>query len=503
MASRYFQAEKQAYCKTCQNILTTERHGFRSGLYCRRCNKFRDDEDVLYKWKIACPHCGKQLFFTETGEKDLTCPDCLHILHRDDDEVTEVECRLDPGAVNEQIRETYLVFRHPSNEFCSDTHIVPEAGTSCLCVQGETITPATADCPMPFAGQPDSRPVTASVFYVRNVVSHVFTCGTLMPVFVHTDTAEADVRFAVECEVRVKNAATFLKWLGSRSCTVDQLVNGDNMLPNLDREVLNSFQDSAGNAVNLAVARYQIGLRDLQANHDGVRLCLIEEMSHVLEKKGLTVSSCSFVTFDVAMRGRNADPIKDRIERLVDWVCPPVRIHEKEKPEYWAEVTLGGNGRIRLRDLDRLMSTGEGNRWISENTDPGTAAKELGEDMGRQLHAVFQQLLQKMINDVGAGVDDIVNFLPYLQGQVGEFLNSPGGLLETRGLSVENLSIQVRRREKSQLLSRRENVVTEIRSTDIDEELRRYQDQLTITRARDASQVRIELRRIQQEEDQA
>ena len=42
---------------------------------------------------------------------------------------------------------------------------------------------------------------------------------------------------------------------------------------------------------------------------------------------------------------------------------------------------------------------------------------------------------------------------------------------------------------------------TQMQRTDIDEELRRYEQQLTITRAKDESQVRIELKRIQKREE--
>ena len=150
------------------------------------------------------------------------------------------------------------------------------------------------------------------------------------------------------------------------------------------------------------------------------------------------------------IRGRSYGRNLDRLERRVAWSCLPVRVHEKDQSEMTALVTLAGSGQIRLRDEKRLLSTGEGNRWIAEKTDPDTAARELGQEMGSQLFALFQELLQKMINDVGASVDDVANFLPYMQSRVGEFLNSPGGMLESRGLAVENLTIQVQKLESEQ-----------------------------------------------------
>ncbi len=501
MVSKYLSTEKKDVCRTCRSPLEMRRQLFRpDSPYCPSCGAFRSGNEVLTTYQFNCPHCGTRISF-EADSGDLPCPDCLHLYHVSDGQVSEAACVLDVNEVAPSIRESYLVYRHPRTNFCTHTQITGDAGTSCLCVQGDKITVVSPDNPMPFSQQLDNKPVTATVFYIRNVVSYTFPCGTAMPILIHDDTSEAEIRFAVNCQVRVKDPAAFLRWIGFSSCTVQQLVDGQNMLPGLDDEIHNVFQMTCTNAVNLAVDRYGIALTDLPLQYDGIRQCLQEEMSRALARDGLTVSSCTFASFDPKIRGRHYDLLTERVERNVTWDTMPVRIHEKDHPELSMDIILSGSGQIRLTDRTKLLLTAEGNRWAAQQTDVSSVEQELGRDIGRQLNAVFQELVQKMINDVGASVEDVTRFLPYMQQTVGRFINEPDGIMAGRGLAVKNLTVYVKPMEKSALLLKHQQIAGTIASTDMDEKLRKYQDQLTITRARDESMVRIELKKIQQEEE--
>ena len=65
---------------------------------------------------------------------------------------------------------------------------------------------------------------------------------------------------------------------------------------------------------------------------------------------------------------------------------------------------MGGSAQLRLINTAALLRTAEGQRWNDPTRPEDEAGRQIGEQIGRQLNAVFSELMQRMIDDVKAPV---------------------------------------------------------------------------------------------------
>ena len=455
--------------------------------YCDRCKKYLEDYEVRFALSLHCHHCGNDCEVPDIGSW-VECPKCHaqwlvkspHVCHH-----------LPQPAVEEA--ENLIIYPSKITMFSPDATIVSPAGTDVVAVAGTSCRSITTLNPSPFLRDSKTNPVNATIFYVRQQINHIFPCGTRNPIYVWnpSHSEQGEVRCAADVRVRVLDAERFLREMDFKRCTLDDLRKGTDTLQGLDSRLFEHFTGCCADAAQRVIDENNISPLNLQHNLHKMQAYLAAELDKYLNTCGMRVDSIVFQSFTVSPH-MVIDILQDRVENLVSWEADPIRVHEKDNPDYYEMIKLGGKGQIRLQNRNKLLNTGEGKRWADPSTDDKQARETLCADISRQVYAIFTELLQNMIDQTGVSLDSIPSFLTYLQNTVQSFLNDESGILGDRGLSIQDISMEVKAVQKCQALLERASVDKEIRIEEERDRLRKYTEGITIVREKDASKIRIE-----------
>ena len=491
-------------CNECQGEVVERPHGLfnKTEKYCEVCERVRrgkgwkKEGEYRVVYTTECPFCGQEFEIADMEAKGKTCPHCGHV-HPGAEGVARVISARD---IPDNAANPGILRIHPAELFNASTRVQAEAGVSALFARGleaELIPPAEQ---YPFRGMAGSGNVSGRVIFVRNVIEKPLVCGTPNPIRVyHTEEhLSGDFRGNASVRVEIVDALAFARWAGFRACTVDELFAGEKGLPNLRDFVWNAFIEGVQSALEQAVNRQGMLISELNLRKTEIIQLCGQEMNRRLGEKGMKgtiLPGWDYQVAEAAVAGR----LQGRVERLVEWRTGKVSVHEAGNDQLSAEVVMGGSAQLRLINTAALLRTAEGQRWNDPTRPEDEAGRQIGEQIGRQLNAVFSELMQRMIDDVKAPVRRLDQFLPFLENTVLNFLKS-APLITSRGLDVDSVTVAVQDTVLSSALRARGDVDSAIARTNIEEEMRRFTERLQITQAQDASSLRIQLGEIQTQE---
>ena len=507
--------ERIFVCKTCGGVLENREHGVgpfkKIEKFCDNCAKeskkggWKSDVECQQVYRFTCPCCNERTRVTDIKAQDLRCPLCKRPLRFDLDEVfatSTAVSEVKSDDIKGDVNNPWIVVTHPAQTFNKNTRVTPRIGCKAFFVAG-TEKHLLAEMANPFTTEED---VDGRIVFVLSSIPNRFALGTSTPptVYSQSEHLQATVKLSAYATVKIVNEEAFLEWDLYQDARLKDVVDGHDGIPALKDILFNTFNDDSclSGALQSVVSEGRATLQTLELNRKLVLDRIRENMNARLANIGLAIDTCEWNSFNVEV-GQLRDSLLTRVGRSVNWETSPIRVHEASDPNLYANLTLGGTGTINLVSRDKLLSFPEGQRWNNPSyADEEEAARTIGSELGRQLNAVFQQLLQNMINDTKAPIHSLSQYLAYMQNHAMRYLNETATYLTARGLAVEGLTVEVRRSDMSPALAARANVNQTISVKTIEQEMKRFNDKLTIENAGDDSSVRIRLEQIQGNETQ-
>ncbi len=506
--------ERIFLCKTCHGELELKEHWAglikRIDKYCPECAReskkggWKSEGEYVSGGRFTCPCCGEIVRVEDYEKDDLRCPKCSCALRhymgeimRRSTAVAEVKAE-DIDAAKD---DPWIIVSHPARTFNNRTRVSPGAGRKAFLVTGMEWK-ELPNTPCPISGDDD---VDGRIVFVLDCIAHQFSLGTANPptVVSEKEHLSARVLYSMLLTVKITDAVRFIKWAHYQDSTLSDVVEGKKGLPNLSELLFGIFNDEGcrSDALRRAVER---GARIASMELD--KHLVLEEIRGAMDERlaefGMKIDTCSWNSFKVEGKS-STDTLLARASGQVEWHTNPIRVHESGDENLYSFLVLGGHGQVTLVDREKLLTFAEGQRWNDpSNPDDNEARATIGQEIGQQLNAVFQQLLQSMINDTKAHIHDISQYLAYMQNQAVQYVNESSTYLSSRGLRVSDLTVQVMENRMSAALSARTDVNETISVKTIEQEMKRFNDRLTIDNAGDDSSVRIRLAGISGTEEQ-
>lgn len=460
---------------------------------CKKCEKHYSKNQLI---KTAqCPNCF--VWIRLIPEKlEYECPQCKRKLKLYPKGFVENTVSVNES---EQIAPDKLIFKSKENRFSDHTTIHPGAGIEMLLVRGNNIRTLAADEKFPLREDDKPVDVDAELYYVRSVFSSAILCGTEEPVHIFDQHGVPyDLQAAASLTLRISDPVQFFKWVGYRECAIGDLISrpGSTNRLMLDQKIMTCFPEALTQAVQAAQKDTGKDMETLSRVDIGNKLreCLTSE----LFEAGL---SCNNVVLENFSSKPGKDLLANRVERKVQWNTEPIVIHEKDHPDYSAKIVMHGEGRIHISDRVLLRKSQLGQEWARENTPDDQAEKTLSDEVARAVHAVYNDILQPMIDDTGIRLSSIERFLNYMQNSVQTYLNG-SEVLNTIGLEITSLSMKLAKDgyQPCEALIARDGASSRMVSIREEETLRKFMEGVQLEQEDDASKIRIKRKAIQANE---
>ena len=466
-----FSKEKVAYCenKSCERYnKAIERHLLIRAVQCCSCYKWIDYARV-HNGRVDCPHCKKTLSV--------------------EGETVKIYAEEVPVDINKVLDDDWVIYRSSERNFTYQSAVPMMPGFNAVLVEGTAARVIRPDSPKPFTERDKTQPIHADLYYVRTQFNRTFKYGTPEPVEVQDAYGNIiQIRAAAEVEHGVSDEIRFLSWSGHRELKSDDFEMDGRTLRST---TLNCFSRAlyiaADQLLKSGETLTAMRLADLTRN----------AMSDMLSTEtGLTCRSLRILNLN---QEAAVDLLSSRVERSLQWITAGIQVHEKDQPELWATIRLSGSAQIRIKNRHSLMTTPQGVEWTRANTADSAAEHYLSDRIGEQVYAVFQEIIQGVIDDTGVTIDYLGHFFSHMQRVVGDFLNSEDSLLAKYGLSADNVTIQLKPSDiqSSAALIKRGQVEKQIATTEMDERLRKYTDGVEIAQKEGETEKHLRFKRLE------
>lgn len=506
----YFGGFKKTTCMHCKMIFDPNDHRMTTG-HCKKCNKsiqFNQFTDGA----AVCPFCG-DLLETELNRVEMrtvTCPHCNGKMQIDGSKAGNgVQCRhcqlmfdveeSTNGADMESISDIVInhrgmsqdqvLWRHPMNEFASNSKIVMDAGVGALVVSGQEFRALVRRSGMTLQevlGNAN-RTEHVNVVFVRQMLTAPLPYGGAVKHlqdnrFSMKDTAL--VGFNGVIRLRIEDVQRFGQKVSFRECTEMDLG-----LINPQRVIQRDAEEKTGiPQINLSFVEYMTDACQATLNEDrrsilelsrykgAVKERFVKQVQDALYRDwGLTVEDCTLNGLE-ANRGNLDVKLEDELIRRVSGEIRlgaiSVHVHLKGHPELTAIISADGMAQIRVENLLRLKEHMDSHTWEASE-DTALASRQIGEWITRNVSSILERKLQLCINE--SEMEDLHDLSLYERGIVDyaqETLANDNvyGYLYEHGLEMETLSLSLKVQSMSDALRRYEQLREKKTTTRIDVE---------------------------------
>lgn len=479
---------------------------------------------------VPCPHCGVKAQI-KIGQEKHTCAVC----HQEFD-VKEVLAHIhsvatEPFIIEGPVDPNLIIWQHPLNSFPFKSRLIVSEGTTALCLQdGECRypvgpgsyplekSPLTTAQKLDAALEDSDVTFSTKVFFVRNSIPHSFLWGTMSPprVLSADGETEVEVRASGSLTLNIAEPKAFVDLVGYRSQTVgdltaqadlDDIHSKDAVLVELVRVTVN--RAIAETLPKLALEN-RWNVMQLDRYKTEIEAAVRMAASDEFEYHGLRIGNFALRDFRVEEIADSAErrakkleneqrvaQLRRQIESWIQWTTIPAVIHMKDDPTLSAELTLGGTCKLNIIDTERLMDRSEVKQWITSDVSNEVIEKYFTNMLNSMLQNVVYDVVQPMIDDTGADIRELTRYYGYLRDTMSAYLNRTLGVY---GLAVENFTMQQRELKKSTALEKMTRFASYKTETNIEEEVRRFNQKVELNQAVDASNQRINLKSIDTDE---
>lgn len=528
----YFGGFKKTTCMHCKMIFDPNDHRMTTG-HCRKCNK-----DIQFnqftEGAAVCPFCGDALE-TELNRiemRTVTCPHCNGKMQIDGSKAANgVQCRhcqlmfdveeSENGADMESISDIVInhrgmsqdqvLWRHPMNEFSSNSKIVMDAGVGALVVSGQEFRALVRRSGMTLQevlGNAN-RTEHVSVVFVRQMLNAPLPYGGAVKHlqdsrFSMKDTAQ--VGFNGIIRLRIEDVQRFGQKVSFRECTETDLglMNPQRVIHESADEqtgipqIYLSFAEAMTEACQATLNEDRRSILELSRYKGAVKERFVKQVQEVLYRDwGLTVEDCTLNGLE-ASRGDLDVKLEDELLRRVSGEIRlgaiSVHVHLKGHPELTAMISADGMAQIRVENLLRLKEHMDSHAWETSE-DAALASRQIGEWITRNVSSILERKLQLCINE--SEMEDLHDLSLYERGIMDyaqETLANDNvyGYLYEHGLEMETLSLSLKVQSMSDALRRYEQLREKKTTTrlDVEEEKTTAATREEIETVRDAAAYR-------------
>lgn len=487
--------------------------------YCPSCHNLLQNPVGRERYRsVQCPTCGTNVLVAST-KGSVHCALCdttfdvEHELAKKDQRSSS-----SPVLIQCAANVTDILWKYPNNSFPHGTQLVVNEGTAAIILQNGALK--TVASPGSYALEDTvlsleeklqsdgSWTYTTDIFFVQERPAVVYTWGTANPYTLR----DGDRSYTVRAHGRLRLCVTDPMQLARN-------LNFTNL--NVSGKRANSPSDMIGDLVNDQVGMcFAAPLQEI-IRMEGLRLRLltatdvqekfVAAIDRRLEVFGLEVAENTFIiehldTVETQLSEKDKK-IRLVMERPITWKTEPISIHMKGDLARGAQVVLGGSVTPQVSDIDVL----ENSTLDLNGLDRATRVSET-------LTGLYNQILQKMIDDTDVDLRELNQYYSYLQSTTTDCLNFA---FQRYGLSFSNITIRQesftpsrmlqayfddeenRRRVMDETGKKRFNNQEQQKQLLDAENMRRFMQDLRVRERTETGQFEVELLRIETETEEA
>lgn len=504
--------------------------------FCTRCKKRFSMQDVRYEYVICrnchnqvrydiqkgsdnvCSHCHAKLI-SSLDEKTyaVTCPECQTTIDAvyGETSITCVHCgktfnpeqmankekvASGPSLIKYAGDDDVLVWHHPVNQFAYKSQIVIGQDYSALIFE-DGICKGMGKEPGRYLlgrssmtreerfteamGEDSSVILHTDVYFVRNhIPGEIRFSATYRPIL-RGETEEYRPTVGCKAQLEVCDAEALLKKIGAKNHNVKDVVQEKLQVVLCDyiNDVIGGLPDK----VELEGWNPEM----ITEYRNEISVFLKQGISQkLMENFGLTISE-----FSIEMLKADVIPniLRQCVEGRIEWTSEPIRVHRRENRQMSAQITLGGSVSLFVSDLRQLKKLTEAQKWKSE-ANRSDAQKYFSTLICDQVTSIFTDILQEMINSYNLDIDEIERCFGNLRQTVSECIARNMAL---RGVRVEELVIRCKEIKRSMLLEKSETYSVRRTEAELDEEMRKFSQRLSIQQTHDNADFKVQVAEIE------
>ena len=397
---------------------------------------------------IPCPRCGTEV--NVSGQQgSAQCPVCQHVF----DIASEVEKRKQqesgrPVLIQYGANTQDILWKHPQNSFPKGSQLIVKEGSAAILLENGRLHRVAGPGSYLLEDQelslsqklmhPDgSWNYLTDIIFVQKRIAAEFKWGTAYPSEIRDAFGTYTVTANGSLKLKVTDPLSLAEHLNFSSLAV----------PGSQPQI------TSGLIGDLVVQ--QIGLcfgaplQELSDRNHWVLQNLVKtdlqnsippQMNSQLRTFGLELEPGTFFINSLncteTARSAKERALLDAVQKPLVWSAGSLRIHMKDDPARYADLTLEGSVRPVVSDRVLFLNSSLGRNMGNNFLNP---TGELSSELNRLLHDLFTQILQPMVNDMDADIRELGPYYPYLRSTAGECLNFA---MKPYGLRFENLTFE-------------------------------------------------------------
>ncbi len=487
--------------------------------YCPSCNnRIQNPVNKSKLVAVQCPTCGTDVVVKEgtVQQQCALCDTTFDVEH----ELAKKRQRLasKPMLIQCAANITDILWKYPGNSFPRGTQLIVNEGTAAIILQNGMLKSVAA--PGSYCLEETSLSLeeklrsdgtwayTTDVFFVQERPFVEYRWGTANPYALR----DGDRTYTVKARGRLRLCVTDPMQL-ARNLNFTSLDVSGKHNQNCSDLIGDLVSDQVGMCFGAPLQEIiraeNLHLRSLTTTE--IQGKLIAPINRRLEVFGLEIAENTLIieglTTEETAISEKDKRIRQAIESPVTWRTGVIKIHMKDNPSRYAEVVLGGSVTPQVYDINMLVDSSLDSSGVDR------AAR-----INDTLTGLYNQILQKMIDDTDVDLREINQYYNYLQNTTTDCLNFA---FKQYGLSFNNITIlQVSFEASNMLRAYFDNEETRLKTMDEaqmrsfmndaeqkkmldDENMRRFTQDLRIRERDETGKYEVELLRIQSETEEA